>query len=406
MHPHPLPEGAFAAMHPTPTRHGSVRPQRIVIAPDSFKESMSAAQVAREIAEGLRDSFPSADFVEVPMADGGEGTMQSLVDATGGTVTTHCVEDPLGRPVDARLGILGDGDTAVIEMAQASGLELLTQDEKNALTTSTFGTGQLILTAHEMGLSKFIIGIGGSATNDGGAGMLQALGGRLLDGEGRELPRGGAALARLARIDVSGVPEALRGATVRVACDVTNPLTGPDGASAVFGPQKGATAEDVAALDSALENFARVIERDLGLDVAATPGAGAAGGLGAGLMALLAAELAPGIDIVIDHTKLREQLVGADLVITGEGAMDAQTRFGKTPYGVAKEAKALGIPVIGIAGSLADDATELYDHGFDALFSITPAPGSLADALAQGPDRMRRTARNIGRALALGATLR
>lgn len=379
---------------------------RIVIAPDSFKQSMTARRAAECIQEGFAAVLPDAEYVRIPMADGGEGTVRSLVDATGGRILEAEVHDPIGRPVTAQFGVLGDGRTAVIEMAAASGLELLADEERDALGASTRGTGELILAALEQDVDTILIGIGGSATTDGGAGMVQALGGRLLDADGKDLPPGGGALMDLASIDLSAMPERLREVDVVVACDVENPLTGPTGAAHVFGPQKGADEEQVLRLDAALVHLAEVIRRELGIDVETVPGAGAAGGLGAGLLAFLQGGFRRGIDLVLEHTRLEDALAGADLVVTGEGGIDAQTRFGKTPYGVAQAAARHGVPVIALAGTVGTDATELHDHGFSAIVPIVTGPGSLAAALAHGEENMRRSAETAARLLVLGGRLR
>ncbi|WP_040161222.1 glycerate kinase [Nigerium massiliense] len=375
---------------------------KVVIAPDSFKESLTARQVAENLRDGLAAVWPDAEYVLVPMADGGEGTVQSLVDATGGRRMTVPVSDPLGRPVEASFGVLGGGDVAVLEMAAASGLELLEPGERDPLGASTYGTGQLITAALHTGTRRIIVGIGGSATNDGGAGMVQALGGRLVDASGADLSPGGAALAELAHIDLSGLPERLRAVEIVVACDVDNPLTGPRGASRVFGRQKGADPQMIEQLDAALGTLARVIRADLGVDIEDVPGAGAAGGLGGGLLAFLGADLQRGIDIVIEHTALVDAVAGADLVITGEGALDSQTRYGKTPAGVARVAKERGVPVVAVAGSVGDDAGALLGDVFDAIVPIVPGPCELADALAAGPANLRRAGEQIGRLLRLG----
>lgn len=376
----------------------------IVLAPDSFKESLTAKQVCHALEAGLRQSLPDARFLHVPMADGGEGTVQSLVDATGGELRTTTVDGPLGDPVEATWGVLGDGTTAVIEMAEASGLGLVPRERRDPRRASTRGTGQLVLAALDAGLTHIVLGIGGSATNDGGAGLAQAVGARLLDDSGQDLPPGGAALARLSSIDASGLDPRLADLTVEVACDVTNPLCGPDGASAVYGPQKGADEQCVAELDEALAHFARVIRGDLGRDVAEVPGAGAAGGLGAGLLAFLPhCTLRPGIDIVVDHSHLSEKVSGADLVVTGEGRMDSQTRFGKTPKGVADVAAAAGVPVVAVTGALGDGADVLYDEGFAAILPVLSRLAPLDEVLADGAENITRTARNLGALLALGA---
>ena len=354
---------------------------KFVAAPNAFKESLSAWKVAQSIAEGIHRVLPDAVVEQVPVADGGDGTAEALVAATGGRMESLTVTGPLGEPVKASYGLLGDGKTAVVEMALASGLHLVPNEKRNPMKTTTFGTGELIAAALDQGVKKVIVGIGGSATVDGGAGMAQALGCALLDADGDNIPRGGEGLARLVRIDLSRRHPALETAEVVVACDVDNPLTGPQGAPAVYGPQKGATPEMVRQLDGYLANYSRIIQRDLGIEVETAPGAGAAGGLGAGLMAFLGAKLRPGVEIVLESSKLEEKLRGADLVITGEGKLDRQTAFGKAPIGVARLAKKHGIPVVSIAGALGDGADELVEHGIDAIFSIVPGPVSLEDAM-------------------------
>lgn len=368
---------------------------KIVVAPDSFKESLSAMEVAQAIEKGFRAVFPDAQIEKIPMADGGEGTVQSLVDATGGKIITKEVTGPLGEKVTAFFGVLGDGKTAVIEMAAASGLHLVPVEKRNPLLTTTRGTGELILAALDEGVDHLIIGIGGSATNDGGSGMAQALGARLLDKDRNEIAPGGGSLDKLANIDISELDARLQNVKIEVACDVDNPLIGQDGASHVFGPQKGATPEMVKQLDQNLAHYATILARDLGKDVAHIPGAGAAGGLGAGLLAFLDAELKSGIDIVIAATDLEEKIKDADLVITGEGKIDSQTIHGKTPIGVAKTAKKFNIPVIAICGSIADDADVVHDHGIDVLFSSLMRITTLEEALESGASNVEKTARNI-----------
>ena len=365
---------------------------KIVIAPDSFKGSLTALEVADAIKAGIQRVMPEAEIDEVPMADGGEGTVQALVDATGGQIITQEVCDPLGNRIQADFGVLGDGKTAVIEMAAASGLPLVPEDKRNPMLTTTYGTGELIRAALDRGCRKLIVGIGGSATVDGGAGMGQALGARLLDKDGNEIPHGGGGLEHLDRIDVSQLDSRIAETTTVVACDVDNPLVGPRGGPEVYGPQKGATPEMVRKLDKYLDRYADIIKRDLGADVKEVPGAGAAGGLGAGLMAFLNAELKSGIDIVIDASGLEQHLKGADLVITGEGQIDSQTIYGKTPIGVAKAAKKLGIPVIGIGGGISDDASVVYENGIDALMSIISYPMPLAVAMERAHDLLADTA--------------
>ncbi|MDA1258608.1 MAG: glycerate kinase [Chloroflexi bacterium] len=375
---------------------------KIVIAPQGFKGSLTALEVARSIEIGIKRVLPDAETVLSPVADGGDGTLQTLVDSSGGRVETATVTDPIGRPIEAQWGAMGDGETAVIEMARASGLALLRDEERDPLLATTYGTGELFKAALDAGFRRFIVGIGGSATNDGGAGLAQALGISLLDAEGNELRRGGAALAKIDRVDMSNFDERLWGAEVTVACDVNNPLCGVDGASAVFGPQKGATAEAIEQLDAALNHFAAVLERDLGVSVGLRPGAGAAGGLGAGLMAFLNARLAAGVDIVLDAVRLDDDLPGADLVITGEGQIDHSTIFNKSPVGVAERAKKLGIPVIAIAGGLGDGYRETHAKGIDAAFPLVSGPMSLDDAMADTTNLLAGVAEEIMRTVLVG----
>ncbi len=379
---------------------------RLLIAPQEFKGSLSARQAAAAIAEGIRRALPEAEVDLLPMADGGPGTVEALVAARGGRCLQASVTDPLGRPIEAVWGLLEDAASAVIEMAAASGLVLLRAEERDPRIASTFGTGQFIRAALDSGCHRIIVGVGGSATNDGGAGMAQALGARLLDERGDELPRGGAALARLDRIDVSGLDSRLAGCRVQVAVDVTNPLCGPTGASMVYGPQKGATPEMARELDAALARYARVIERDLGVAVAELPGAGAAGGLGAGLVAFLGAEVGPGVDLIAEAAGLADRLAGADLVLTGEGRLDAQTGYGKTVAGVARMAKERGLPVIALAGEVTADATSLREQGIDAALSITPGPMTLAEAEARAAELLAAASERVGRLLALAPDMR
>ena len=375
---------------------------KIVIAPDSYKESLSALEVAQAVEAGFRQVFPDADYVLVPVADGGEGTVDAMVAATGGRKETVTVSGPLGEPVEAFYGLTGDGDTAVIEMAAASGLALVPPDRRNPLLTSSRGTGELIRAALDAGARRFILGIGGSATNDGGAGMVQALGVRLLDLEGRELDGSGGDLARLERIDVSALDPRLAECRIEVACDVDNPLTGARGASAVFGPQKGATPEMVQALDANLARLARIVGRDLGVAVDTVPGAGAAGGMGAAMLAFFGATLKPGIEIVTAAVDLDDHVRDADLVITGEGRIDFQTVHGKTPIGVARVAKRHGKPVIGIAGSLGAEVGVVHAHGIDAVFSVLGKPCTLDEALRDAAANVELTARNVAAVLRIG----
>lgn len=369
--------------------------KKVVIAPDSFKESLSALEVAEAIERGFRQIFPQVQYMKLPMADGGEGTVDSMVAATGGEIVTVAVTGPLGQPVQAFYGLLGEGETAVIEMAAASGLHLAPKAQRDPRMTTSYGTGELILAALERGVKTIILGIGGSATNDGGAGMMQALGARLLDENRQALPPGGAALAQLAYIDLSGVDPRLQQVSITAACDVDNPLCGANGASAVFGPQKGATPEMVTQLDAALRHYGTLLEQATGREVINAPGAGAAGGMGAALLGMLNARLRPGIEIVIETLQLEEALRDADLVITGEGRLDSQSIHGKTPIGVARVAKRFGLPVIGIAGSLSKDYQVVHQHGIDAAFSVLDRVVSLEEALAEAADNLEVTARNV-----------
>ena len=348
----------------------------------------------------MRAVWPDAETVLVPVADGGDGTLQSLVDSSAGQVRKTTATDPLGREIEVEWGALGDGKTAVIEMARSSGLALLSAVERDPLNSTTYGVGQVMKAALDAGFTRFIIGIGGSATNDGGAGMAQALGARLLDADGNDLPPGGAALANLDRIDVSGFDERLAKSSIEVACDVNNPLCGPTGASAIFGPQKGASAEDIALLDAALNRFGEVVKRDLRRDVGDIPGAGAAGGLGAGLMAFANARLRLGADIVLEAVGLDAKLEGADLVIVGEGQFDRSTVFNKSPVAVAQRARRRGIPVIGIAGSLGAGYREVHEHGIDAVFSLVSRPMTLDEAMADTERLVARATEEACRAMA------
>jgi glycerate kinase len=374
--------------------------KKIVFAPQGFKESLTGIEIARAMAQGAKAVWPDAEAVLVPVADGGDGTLQSLVDASGGDVRTTRATDPLGRDIKVKWGALGDGKTAVIEMARSSGLALLAPDERDPLNATTYGVGQVMKTALDAGFIRFIIGIGGSATNDGGAGMAQALGAKLLDSNGNELARGGAALAQIDRIVISGFDKRIANVAIDVACDVNNPLCGPTGASAIFGPQKGATPENVQALDAALKHFGEVMKRDLGKDVAEIPGAGAAGGLGAGLMGFANARLRLGADIVLEAVQLDKKLDGADLVVVGEGQFDRSTVFNKSPVAVAQRAKRRGIPVIGIAGSLGAGYHEVHDHGIDAVFSLVNRPMTLKDAMADTAQLVARATEEACRAMA------
>ena len=353
----------------------------ILIAPDSFKGSLTSAAAAEAMARGVKRALPEADLTLLPLSDGGEGLVDSLVAASGGRLLEYEVTGPLGTPVTAKLGLMGGGQTAVIEMAQASGLILVPRKKRNPLVTTTYGTGELIKQALELGCNHLIIGIGGSATNDGGMGMAQALGFLFLDGEGKSLGRGGGELARLARIDAGGRDSRLDQVTIEVACDVNNPLTGPQGAAHIYGPQKGATPQMVARLDQALAIYDRILQRDLGQNVGEVPGAGAAGGLGAGLMALLGGKLVSGIELVLDVLGFDEKVKGASLVLTGEGKFDAQSAYGKVPMGVACRAKSFGVPCVVVAGTVLPSADILHGKGVTAYFSILNRPMRLEDSI-------------------------
>jgi glycerate kinase len=368
---------------------------RIVVAPNAFKGSISAVEAAAAMARAARGVFPSAEVREVPLADGGDGTMETLVAVTGGRIAEVPATDPLGRPVDSAIGILGDGKTAVVEMAAASGLCLLRPEEYNPLETTTFGTGELIRAALDEGANSLIIGIGGSATTDGGTGMATALGARFLDGNGEPVEGVGAELERVRHINLGGLDSRIGKVEISCACDVDNPLTGDKGAAAVYSPQKGATPEMVERLDKGLANLAAVIRKDLHTDVEKIPGAGAAGGLGAGILAFLGGKLTPGTDLVIRSCGLDRILQGADLVLTGEGRVDRSTQYGKVPAGVAAEARRNGIPAICFGGSVGEDTSALHDLGIGAIFSIAPGPMDLETAIETAAGNLERTVAQV-----------
>lgn len=379
---------------------------KIVIAPDSYKESLSALEVATAIEQGFREIWPDADYVKIPVADGGEGTVEAMVEATAGRIVHVKVTGPLGKSVDAFYGLSGDERSAFIEMAAASGLERVPPGLRDPLKTTSWGTGELIRHALDAGVKHIIIGLGGSATNDGGAGMMQALGARLLDSQQNEIAPGGAALEALAQIDISQLDTRLAECRIDVACDVTNPLTGNEGASAVFGPQKGATPAMISRLDKALAHYAQLIARDLDVDVFELAGGGAAGGMGAALYAFCGAELRSGIEIVTDALHLDACVIDADLVVTGEGRIDSQTIHGKVPVGVASIAKRYNKPVVGIAGSLTADVGVVHQHGIDAVFSVIYNICTLDDALKNAAENVRMTARNVAATIRLGQLIR
>lgn len=380
---------------------------KIVIAPDSFKESLSALEVAAAIEAGMREVFPDANYVKVPLADGGEGTVQAMVDATGGERIDCTVTGPLGERVDAFYGRLGeDGLTAVIEMAAASGLESVPPAHRNPLSTTSRGTGELILHALNAGARRFVLGVGGSATNDGGAGMLQALGVRLLDADGEEIGSGGGALAHLARIDASRIDLRITDSEFQIACDVDNPLVGPCGASVVFGPQKGATPAMVEKLEANLTRYADIVRRDAGMDIADMPGGGGGGGIAAAMVVFLGGRLHRGIEIVTRLAKLDAAVCDADFVITGEGRIDGQTMHGKTPMGVAHVARAHGKPVIAIGGCLAHDACTVHQHGICAVFAAVNRPCTVGEALSAAKANLQAAARNVASAIQIGRQIR
>lgn len=370
--------------------------------PDSFKGSLTADKAAEAIGRGAAKARPDAELDLVPLADGGEGTVEAIIDAVGGERVIVRVTGPLGQPVEAFYGIIDNGITAVIEMAAAAGLHLIPETARDPRRTTTRGVGELILHAYERGCRRFIIALGGSATNDGGAGALSELGVRFLDRYGRELPPGGECLVDLAKIDATGMRLDLATVDIRLACDVTNPLIGPTGTSAVYGPQKGASPETVELLDSALANYAAVVKSSLGVDVSDIPGAGAAGGLGAGLAVFLGARIESGIDLVLEATQFEKRLSEADLVITGEGRVDAQTIYGKTVFGVLKRAKAVSVPVVILAGSIGEGTEALYDAGAVGIFSIARGPVSIEESISKADQLLAETAENAVRLFSAG----
>ena len=370
---------------------------KIVIAPDSFKDSLSAIDVADAIALGLAEVWPDAQMVKCPMADGGEGTVEAILAASAGELRSTAVQGPLGEPVEAQWGWLPESRTAIIEMAEASGLQLVPLAQRDACISSTYGTGQLIHAALDAGAQRVILAIGGSATNDGGAGAMQALGVALFDDQGQPLARGGLALQDLARIDLDGIDPRLAQVNFEIAADVDNPLCGEHGASAIFGPQKGASPLQVEQLDCALGHFADHAANALGMDLRDEPGSGAAGGLGFAAKAFLGAQFRPGVEVVAELVGLEQAMQGADLVITGEGRFDAQTLRGKTPFGVARIAREQGVPVIVIAGTLGEGYQQMYAHGVDAAFALTSGPMSLEQACSEAPRLLRERAADIAR---------
>ena len=375
---------------------------KVVIAPQAFKGSLSAQEAALAIAQGVRRIWPKAETALAPVADGGDGTLEVLVEATRGRYLDARVSGPLGEPVRARWGVLGDGATAVIETARACGLVLVPPERRDPSTTTTRGVGELLSHALDQGYRRFILGLGGSATNDGGAGMAQALGVSLLDTQGDELPPGGISLADLGHIDMSNRDPRISESEIIVAIDVSNPLCGPQGASATYGPQKGATPGMVALLDQALARLAEVVLRDVGLEIREMAGAGAAGGLGAGLVAFLGARLRPGADLVCETVKFEEHLKGANLVIVGEGSLDWQTAFDKAPVAVARRARSRGIPVLAVAGSLGPGHQELREHGIDEMAAIMTPGMRLEEALADATGLLTKATERVLQGSRLG----
>jgi len=372
---------------------------KIIIAPDSFKECLTATQVAHHMEIGIRSVYPTAEITSIPIADGGEGTVDALVTATNGFINRVGSVDALLRPIQSFYGVLGNGVTAVIEMAAASGIELIEPEKRNPMVASTFGTGLLIKEALERGFFDIIIGIGGSATNDGGVGMAKALGYKFLDANNCEIGDGGGALTHLSKIDISGVNPLLNKARITVACDVTNPLCGSNGASVIFGPQKGATPEMVGALDNNLKRLAEVIELHLGKNVAENSGAGAAGGLGAGLLAFTNATLKPGFEIVKEITQLENHIQNADFVFTAEGKIDYQTQFGKTPFGVAQIASKYNVPVFALTGIIGEGSEVLLQKGITAYFALADRPMSIEESKKNAGHLLEKTIEQVMRVI-------
>ncbi|WP_297635367.1 glycerate kinase [uncultured Clostridium sp.] len=373
---------------------------KFVLATDSFKESMTSIEACKAMESGIKKIIKDAECVKIPIADGGEGTVEALVYGTKGKFEEREVTSPIkNKKVKARYGILGNEETAVIEMAAASGLEILKNEERNPLKTTTFGTGELILDALDKDIKHLIIGIGGSATNDGGVGMLMALGVKFYDKDKREIDVGGEELLKLEKIDISNLDKRLKNIKIEVACDVNNPIIGEEGATKIFGPQKGATPEMVKVLEKALENYTRVIKKDFNLDVTKIKGGGAAGGLGVAFLVFLNGKLEKGINLVIKYSGLEKEIKNADFVFTGEGAIDFQTRFGKTPIGVANVAKKNGVRVIAFGGKVDSNIGELYKDGIDAIFSIMQGVEPIENALKHGPKNLEITVENVVRLL-------
>ena len=377
----------------------------IIVAPDSFKGSLTALEAADAIIQGVRDVLPDAEIVSIPLADGGEGTVEALVRATEGKILKAAVTGPMGDPVQAQFGLLGDDITGVVEMAQAAGLFLAPSEKRNPLLATSYGVGELMLAALDLGCTQLIVGLGGSGTNDGGAGMAQALGVRLLGPGGQELGRGGGALMGLERIDMFGLDPRIARTTVWAASDVTNPLCGPHGASAIYGPQKGASEQMVATLDKALWHYGGVIAEQLRIEVRELAGAGAAGGLGAGLVAFAGARIRSGASLVLELLRFEEFLESADLVLTGEGKIDQQIEFGKAISGVALLAEKHGVPVVALTGCLAEDDDKLAKRGLTAVVPIAPGPMAEQEAMERASELLQAAAERATRLILLGRRL-
>ncbi|NCG34839.1 MAG: glycerate kinase [Dehalococcoidales bacterium] len=372
---------------------------KILISPQEYKESLTGIEVAKAMKQGILEVNKNIEIELAPVADGGDGTLRTMVDVTNGKIISKEVENPIGNIINSEWGKLGDNKTAVIEMAKASGLALLKDDQKSAINTSTFGTGQLFKDALDSGIKNFIVGIGGSATNDGGAGFISALGAKLLDDNNSEVKPSGANLNKISKIDLSDFDKRIKDITVNVACDVNNPMCGENGASAIFGPQKGASKSDIKMLDSNLLYWSEIIKAQFSKDILNVPGSGAAGGLGGGLMAFVNAQLSSGADIILNSLNYDNKLKGVDLVIVGEGQTDKSTQFNKSPVAVAERAKKLGIPVVCISGSLGDGYLESSVKGIDAFFSIVNKPMSLDIALNNAYDLISKSTKEIYKTL-------
>ena len=376
---------------------------KIVVAPQAFKGSLSATEVGNSMIKGIENVIENSTNLLVPVADGGDGTLETLVESSQGKINSIKVTGPLGEQQNSAWGALGRNKTAIIEMARSSGLALVPINKLNPLISTTYGLGEVILDALDQGYRDFIIGIGGSATNDAGAGMAQALGAKLLDSNGNELPFGGESLSKLNSINIDGIDTRIKESNFAIACDVNNPLTGPEGASAIYGPQKGATPEMVNTLDQALTNFAKIVEKDLGIKINNVEGSGAAGGLGGGLIAFLNGKLRKGVDIVLDFVDIDKALINTNLVITGEGQLDFQTIYNKAPIGVARRAKHLGIPVIAISGSLGENFSVVHEHGIDAASSIVSKPMTLEEASKNAPELISTATEQALRYMKIGS---